>query len=106
MGHLENNGFKVTLKERSQRQLRAVKIKYGVPTELYSCHTAIVEGYVIEGHVPADLIMKLLSDKASFAGLGVPGMPIGSPGMEGPKPQPYNVIGFDQDGGMQIYARR
>ena len=106
MGHLEDNGFKVTLKELSQPQLRAVKIKYGVPTELYSCHTAMVEGYVIEGHVPADLIMKLLSDKASLAGLGVPGMPIGSPGMEGPNPQSYEVIGFDRNGRMRLYARR
>ncbi len=106
MGHLEENGFSVTLKELSQSQLRAVKIKYGVPTELYSCHTALIEGYVIEGHVPADLIVKLLSDKASLAGLAVPGMPIGSPGMEGPNPQPYNVIGFDRNGRMRLYARR
>ena len=106
MGHLENNGFKVTLKALSQPQLQAVKIKYGVPTELYSCHPAMVEGYVIEGHVPADLIIKLLSDKALLAGLGVPGMPIGSPGMEGPNPQPYEVIGFDQKGRMKLYARR
>ena len=106
MGHLEENGFSVTLKESSQSQLRAVKIKFGVPTELYSCHTALIEGYVIEGHVPADLIMKLLSDKASLAGLGVPGMPIGSPGMEGRNPQPYEAIGFDQKGRMQLYARR
>ncbi len=96
----------MTIKNIPHSQLRAVKIRYGVPTRLYSCHTALVEGYVIEGHVPADLILKLLSNKESLAGLGVPGMPIGSPGMEGRNPQPYNVIGFDQNGRMLVYARR
>ncbi len=106
MGHLEENGFRVTIKELSQSQLQTVKVKHGVPPALYSCHTALIGTYVIEGHVPADLIMKLLNESTSLTGLGVPGMPIGSPGMEGPNPQPYNVIGFDRNGGMQIYARR
>ncbi|NIO06950.1 MAG: hypothetical protein GTO40_02760 [Deltaproteobacteria bacterium] len=106
MGHLAENGFRVSVKDLGQGQLRAVKVKYGVPPALYSCHTALVGKYVIEGHVPADLIKRLLDERSALAGLGVPGMPIGSPGMEGPNPQPYNIIGFDRGGGMQVYARR
>jgi hypothetical protein len=77
-----------------------------VPQKLYSCHTAIVQGYVIEGHVPADLIHRLLKEKPAVAGLAVPGMPAGSPGMEGVNPQPYEVLTFDKDGKTSIYARR
>jgi hypothetical protein len=106
VGHLEANGFRVTLKKVTESQLLAVKEKYGVPMSLYSCHTALVQGYVIEGHVPADLIKGLLKDKPPLAGLGVPGMPIGSPGMLGPNPQPYEVIAFDRNGRMQVHARR
>lgn len=106
MGHLQENGFRVTVKDVSQRRLQEVKVKHGVPRALYSCHTALVGDYVIEGHVPADLIRQLLDEKSSLAGLGVPGMPTGSPGMEGRNPQPYNIIGFDRGGGLQVYARR
>ncbi len=106
MGHLEANGFSVTLKALTESQFAAVKEKYGVPRALYSCHTALVHGNVIEGHVPADLIKRLLKDEPPLAGLGVPGMPIGSPGMMGPNPQPYEVIAFDRDGRMRVYARR
>ena len=83
-----------------------VKIKYKVPERLYSCHTAVVQSYVIEGHVPADLIHRLLKEKPPLAGLAVVGMPIGSPGMEGPNPQPYDVISFDEQGRTSVYARR
>jgi hypothetical protein len=65
-----------------------------------------VQGYVIEGHVPADLIHRLLKEKPEVAGLAVPGMPVGSPGMEGVNPQPYEVLTFDKDGNISIYARR
>jgi hypothetical protein len=77
-----------------------------VPQKLYSCHTATVQGYVIEGHVPADLIYRLLKEQPAVAGLAVPGMPVGSPGMEGVNPQPYDVLTFDKDGNTSIYARR
>jgi hypothetical protein len=77
-----------------------------VPQKLYSCHTATVQGYVIEGHVPADLIYRLLKEQPAVAGLAVPGMPVGSPGMEGVNPQPYEVLTFDKDGNTSIYARR
>lgn len=65
-----------------------------------------MQGYVIEGHVPADLIHRLLKEKPEVAGLAVPGMPVGSPGMEGVNPQPYEVLTFDKDGNISIYARR
>jgi hypothetical protein len=67
---------------------------------------ALVDGYVIEGHVPADLIYKLLKEKPPVLGLAVPGMPAGSPGMEGGKPEPYEVLTFDKDGRTTVYAKR
>lgn len=75
-----------------------------MPRSLQSCHTGIVEGYVIEGHVPAQLVLRLLKEKPAVAGLAVPGMPAGSPGMEGPNPQPYDVYSFDRKGRVQLYA--
>ena len=84
-----------------------VKAKGGVPARLHSCHTALVGGYVIEGHVPADVIQQMLSSKPKIAGLAVPGMPIGSPGMEqGPRVDPYEVIAFTRDGNTSVYAKR
>lgn len=77
-----------------------------MPTALSSCHTALIEGYVIEGHVPADLILRLLKEKPALRGLAVPGMPIGSPGMEGRNPEPYDIFAFDREGGVKAYARR
>jgi hypothetical protein len=83
-----------------------IKDKYRVPEKLRTCHTAVIDGYVIEGHVPADLIFKLLKEKPAVVGLGVPGMPIGSPGMEGGKPEPYTVFTFDKNGKTSVYAKR
>jgi hypothetical protein len=85
--------------------LAAVKRKHGVPTAVEACHTALVEGYVVEGHVPADLIDRLLRERPRVAGLAVPGMPAGAPGMEGP-PQPYQVLTFDRSGRTAIFATR
>jgi hypothetical protein len=83
-----------------------VKRRLGVPVALESCHTALVEGYVIEGHVPADLIDRLLRERPQVVGLAVPGMPVGSPGMEqGATRQPYNVVAFDADGDVSLYKR-
>ena len=84
MGHLQANDFEVVAKDVMNAQLVEIKSEYGVPQRLEGCHTAIVEGYVIEGHVPADVIMRLLDEKPEVVGLSVPGMPVGSPGMEGP----------------------
>jgi hypothetical protein len=106
VGHLQANGFKVQKKDVFGKQFSDVKSKYGVPQRLYSCHTALVDGYVIEGHVPADLIKRMLKEKPPIVGLAVPGMPVGSPGMEGPKPEPYEVLTFDKQGRTTVYARR
>jgi hypothetical protein len=77
-----------------------------VPKALESCHTAVVDRYVIEGHVPADVIKKFLAEKPSAHGLAVPGMPIGSPGMEGGTAERYNVLAFDRNGTTRVYAKR
>ena len=106
MGHLEENGFSVKKKNVREAGLIGVKREHGVPKALHSCHTAVVQGYVIEGHVPADLIKRMLTDKPSHLGLGVPGMPIGAPGMYGPNPEPYKVIAFDDKGNTWVYANR
>ena len=88
--------------------LAPVKRKLGVPPALQSCHTAVVEGYVIEGHVPADLIDRLLRERPSVVGLAVPGMPVGSPGMEAPgqAAEHYQVVAFDQKGRSTVFATR
>ncbi len=106
MGHLQANGFKVQTKDIFGQNFADLKVKYKVPERLFGCHTALIQGYVIEGHVPADLIKRLLKEKPQILGLAVPGMPVGSPGMEGPNPQPYEVLTFDKDGRTSVYARR
>ncbi|MFQ6047367.1 MAG: DUF411 domain-containing protein [Gemmatimonadales bacterium] len=106
MGHLQENGFTVQTREVTDAQLVAIKAEHGVPRDLESCHTAIAEGYVVEGHVPADVLARFLEDKPDVRGLTVPGMPIGSPGMEGPNPQPYNVLTFNEGGSRAVYERR
>jgi hypothetical protein len=103
--HLRAHGFEVTV--RDVADVDAYKHKYGVPRHLASCHTALVEGYVIEGHVPADLVHRLLAERPEVIGLAVPGMPIGSPGMEqGNREDPYEVVAFDRTGRVTVYARR
>jgi hypothetical protein len=104
--HLQANGFKVQKKDVFGKQFTDVKSKYGVPQRLYSCHTAVIDGYVIEGHVPADLIKRILKERPAIVGLAVPGMPVGSPGMEGTNPEPYEVFTFDKQGRTTVYARR
>ncbi|MBM4260318.1 MAG: CopG family transcriptional regulator [Deltaproteobacteria bacterium] len=106
MVHLRNNGFQVDRKFLSARDLLNFKEKQRIPEKLQSCHTGLIDGYIIEGHVPADLIDKLLKEKPAVLGLAVPGMPIGSPGMEAGKPEPYNVMTFDKDGKTTVYAKR
>jgi hypothetical protein len=106
VGHLQANGFKVQTKEVFGNRFTELKGAYRVPERLYSCHTALVDGYVIEGHVPADLIKRLLKERPPIVGLAVPGMPVGSPGMEGPNLEPYEVFTFDKQGRTAVYARR
>lgn len=91
--HMEQNGFAVTVHDTGNNAVRA---KLGLPTRLGSCHTALVEGYVLEGHVPAADVLKLLKQKPKALGIAVPGMPVGSPGMDGPeyggRKDPYDVL--------------
>jgi len=101
--HLEENGFRVEVEDT--RNVSVAKARLGVPGELSSCHTAQVGGYVIEGHVPASDIRRLLERKPEgVKGLAVPGMPAGSPGMEGPPPVPYDVVAFDGSGERSVWA--
>jgi len=102
--HLREQGFEVTAKDVDD--LAAIKTKLGVPPSLTSCHTAIVGQYVVEGHVPAGDIRKLLAEKPRVAGIGVPGMPVGSPGMEVPDmpADRYNVMAFAKDGKEKVFA--
>lgn len=106
MGHLLENGFEVKAVDVDDERLEAVAAEHGITAELASCHTAVVDGYVVEGHVPADLILKMLRERPQIAGLAVPGMPRGAPGMEGSVKDPYDVIAFDAQGETQVYARR
>ena len=108
VGHMRQSGFRVETHDVDpQPQLDAVKDQQHVPGNLRSCHTARVGNYVIEGHVPADLVQRLLREHpADIAGLAVPGMVTGSPGMEGPDPQHYDVIAFTRDGQTRVYASR
>ena len=101
--HLEKNGFKTRVTD--MESLGEVKKKHGVPARVTSCHTAVVNGYVLEGHVPAADVKRLLSEKPAVAGLGVPGMPIGSPGMEyGTTVQRYDVLSFDKTGQTKVFS--
>jgi hypothetical protein len=100
--HLRQADFTVTIQESSD--LSAIKSRLGVPERLSACHTAEVNGYVIEGHVPADAIKRLIREAPRAKGLAVPGMPIGSPGMEGGTPQEYEVLLFGKEG-QRVFAR-
>lgn len=100
--HLEAAGFAV--EARDVRDIVSIKQDAGVPVSLSSCHTALIDGYVVEGHVPIDEVKRLLAERPEVAGIAVPGMPIGSPGMEGPNPQPYQIVSFTHDGATAVYA--
>lgn len=97
---------KLSLSSQPTANMAAVKDRLGVPAALRSCHTAQVAGYVFEGHVPADLVKKVLAEKPAIAGLAVAGMPQGSPGMETGVKQPYQVVAFTRDGRQWTYAQR
>ena len=103
--HMQGAGFAVKVIDMDD--LTAVKKNAGVPQKLQSCHTALVGAYVVEGHVPADLVKKMLAQKPQITGLAVPGMVTGSPGMEmGDSKDPYDVIAFDRAGKTTIFAKR
>jgi hypothetical protein len=100
--HLKKNNFNV--KDIITDDVQSVKNKYGVLAEMTSCHTAIIDGYVVEGHVPADDIKNLLKTKPKIVGISVPGMPKGTPGMEmGGKKDAYDVMSFDKENNYKVF---
>jgi hypothetical protein len=102
--HLTKNGFQV--ESMDMPDLALVKQKYGVTRGLEACHTAVVGKYVVEGHVPADVIKRLLKERPAVVGIAVPGMPGGSPGMEGAMKERYDVLTFDRAGRSRVYAKK
>jgi len=101
---METNGYTVELLD--DQSPIAVETRAQVPESLRSCHTAIVDGYLIEGHVPVREIEQLLAERPDYLGLAVAGMPIGSPGMqvEGAEPEPFDVLAFDRAGNVEVFA--
>lgn len=101
--HMEAAGFEV--EAHDVPDVVAVKARYGIPPSTHSCHTALVDGYLIEGHVPAEDVQRLLEERPEVTGLAVPGMPLGSPGMEvGNQKDPYDVLTFAGDGSTTVYS--
>lgn len=103
--HVKAAGFQVRVQDMDD--LTEIKQASGVPIRLRTCHTAVIGSYVIEGHVPVDLVKKMLAEKPKMTGIAVPGMPVGSPGMEsGSEKAPYEVLLFDKTGKTTVYAKR
>lgn len=105
MDHLEENGFAPTGQDMFAGLLVRFKLDSGVPQRMVSCHTGLIDGYVIEGHVPADDIRRLLSERPDAVGLAVPGMPLGSPGMDQSRwREAYDVFLINKDGSTEVFA--
>lgn len=105
--YMRANGFTVEAHDVADAKLEEIKDTVGVPRPLRSCHVALVGPFVLEGHVPADLVRKALAEKPKILGLAVPGMPAGSPGMEmGGRKDPFDVIAFERGGKSWVYAHR
>jgi hypothetical protein len=100
--YMERNGFKATVTNLPDTS--DVRAQHGVPARLGSCHTSVVGGYAIEGHVPADDVKRLLREKPAIVGLSAPGMPNGSPGMDIPNSPPYEVVAFTKDGQTSVFS--
>lgn len=100
--YMARHGYQVDAKDSPD--MTGIKQSLGVPASLTSCHTAVVGGYLIEGHVSAEDIDRLLAQKPKIAGLAVPGMPMSSPGMDGPRSKPYQVLAFDKHGKTTVFA--
>ena len=100
--HLEQNGFQV--KDIKTEEINAIKQKFGVPKDMASCHTGIIDGYVVEGHVPAKDIRELLAKKPDVIGISVPQMPVGTPGMEiDDRKDPFSVFAFHKNGETKVF---
>lgn len=102
VAHMRQAGFTVEVTDLAD--VAPIKARHGVPRPLASCHTAVVEGYVVEGHVPAEDVRRLLRERPAVAGLSAPDMPPGSPGMDIPGSPPYTVVSFTREGATQAYA--
>ena len=103
--HLETNGMDVDVVNIASTA--PTREHFGVPPQLLSCHTGSINGYWVEGHVPADLVQKLITEKPTdIRGISAPGMPMGSPGMEGPNPVQYDIVAYHDDGSTSVYATR
>jgi hypothetical protein len=104
--HLRQHGFVARVTDLDDSALDELKAKHRVPRTAQSCHTALVDGYVIEGHVPASDVRRLLKERPAVSGIAVAGMPLGSPGMDVPaaQAQTYNVVTFDQKGAVRVFA--
>jgi hypothetical protein len=101
--YLRASGIRVDVKPTND--LTVISEEAGVPTEFQGCHTMFIDGYVVDGHVPASIVGKLLSERPAIAGITLPGMPIGSPGMDGSKTEPFTVYAIPKDGGTPtVYA--
>ena len=103
--HLKANGFTVETKDVSSDDVRAVSKAAGLKDDDSSCHTAKIGGYIVEGHVPASDIQRMLKEKPAIAGIAAPGMPQGSPGMEQGSKEPFDVVSFTKDGKTKVYAK-
>ena len=103
--HLKASGFDVQAMDVSSADVRAVSKAAGLKDDDTSCHTAKVGNYVVEGHVPADDIRRMLKEKPAIAGIAAPGMPQGSPGMEQGSKEPFDVVAFTKDGKTTVYAK-
>ena len=104
--HLQENGFNVVVEDMPNSELAEIKTRYGIAPQYRSCHTAEVDGYFVEGHVPADVIQQMLTEAPDIDGLVLPGMPIGSPGMDGPQQGPLEILAFTGTAGVTLYAQR
>jgi hypothetical protein len=100
--YLVKHGYQVDAKDSPDMQ--QIKRTLGVPATLAACHTGVVNGYIIEGHVSAEDIDRLLAQKPKIAGIAVPGMPASSPGMDSPRKQPYQVLSFDKTGKTAVFS--
>ncbi|MGI9290983.1 MAG: DUF411 domain-containing protein [Gammaproteobacteria bacterium] len=101
--HMQAAGFAVDAS--NIQDVNVYKAQFGLPPELASCHTALVDGYVVEGHVPPADVVRMLEKRPTIAGIAVPGMPLGSPGMESPTPENYQTVAFTKEGEMSLWAQ-
>lgn len=102
VNYMRAQGYTVTVHQ--DQPMAAVKARLGVPPDAMSCHTAVIGGYVIEGHVPVEDIRRLLAERPNARGLAAPGMPMGSPGMEVGAPERYDVVLINQDGSSRVFT--